>query len=1084
MSPKSIEEQYQKLTHREHVLQRSDTYIGSIITEPKEMYLPTTINDLSGLTLAKQTIDFNPGLIKLYDEILTNASDHSIRTSQVKKIKITVQPDHIIIENDGPGIPIEMHQDEKIYVPELLFGELISGENFDDTEDRVVGGRNGLGAKLTNVWSNKFIVECADGQKKFVQTFTNNMAQKTKPKITKLKRSYTKITFYPDLDRFGLEVITEDIQKILLRRALDVSVYCPQVKIYFNGELIPVRNFKDYMTLFLAEEREIFHEKINERWEFGVALTEEDEMEQISLANGITTYEGGTHINRIRNQLVQKIKTQLQKKYKEFKFADKDIARKLFLFVNTQIVNPQFNTQTKEKLISKMNAKQLGDGDISNNLIKKIVDSEIIEGVINWVEAKQNAKLANQTKKKNRPKIRKLDDANKAGSSKANQCALFLTEGDSAKSTAMRGLSVLGRDYYGVYPLKGKPLNVRDVTKDKIAANAEIKDIITAIGLQYGTKYHNTKDLRYGKVVIMSDQDYDGYHIKGLLINLFDAFWPELLQMDFLYEFITPIVRISKGNEHKYFYRLVDYKKWRDFGQTTGWFIKYYKGLGTIEPKESKKFFKEINKHLIRFHYRDEERTEDLIDMAFRKKRADDRKDWLLAYNPQQEIDKFTETTTIDSFIERELIEYSMESNIRQIPSVVDGLKPSQRKILYTMFTKNFKNQVKVSQLSGAIIEKAAYHHGPDSLDEAIVGLSQDFVGANNLNLLLPKGEFGSRVKGGKDCSASRYIFTCLNPLTRKIFRPEDDLILNYKKDDGQKIEPDWYLPILPFILINGANGIGTGYSTTIPAFNPNEIARWYTNKLQGKQNRKKILPFYRDFQGEIIWDDENQKYLCRGVIKSVEPRVYKITELPIGIWADNYLNHLDKMIEDKKIQEYEKDCNGDDIWIQVTTRQPIESDLYKYFSLEKSISTNNFHAFNPAGVLKKYADHYQIMEEFYDFRLEWYQKRKDYQLTKMKDQGKILTQKIRFIKAYLEDKIELKNKTKAEIVAKLKALKIKVEKDSYDYLLNMSLLSLSKEKITELNEQYQKLKNKVQSLEQKTPHEIWLEDLEELKKK
>lgn len=283
---------------------------------------------------------------------------------------------------------------------------------------------------------------------------------------------------------------------------------------------------------------------------------------------------------------------------------------------------------------------------------------------------------------------------------------------NSASSTAVEGFSVVGRDYFGSFPLKGKPLNVRDASLKKVHENDEIKNIISTLGLEFGRKYKSTRDLRYGKIVIMTDADVDGNHIKGLIINLFDTYWKELLQLDFIYEFITPIVKVTKGKETKYFYKLDDYNRWKETVNTKNWFIKYYKGLGTIEDFESEMFFKNIKKHLIKFNYENEEVTEDKIDMLFRKNRVNDRKAWLETYKPNNFFDKFSQKTTYTTFVENEMIEFSMEDNIRSIPSVVDGLKPSQRKVLYTLFKKNYKNEVKVSQFVGSVTELSAYHHG------------------------------------------------------------------------------------------------------------------------------------------------------------------------------------------------------------------------------------------------------------------------------------------------------------------------------------------------------------------------------------
>jgi DNA topoisomerase-2 len=705
---KTIEERYKKLTPKEHILKRPEMYIGNVYTETRKIFVFDEVDN----KFINQNVQYNAGFVKLYDEVLTNASDHYIRTGKVKYIKINVEKDHIIIENDGPGIPIVMHKEHKMYVPELIFGNLLSGENFDENDQRLVGGLNGLGTKLTNIFSKKFEVKTADGKKKYVQTFTNNMENKTKPSITKSTKNYTKITYYPDFEKFELKEITEDIQSIFLKRAMDIAAYSPKVKVYYNNNLIPIKSFKDYMLMHIESDSEFFYDKINDNWEIGISKSN-GSFQHVSMVNGISTYLGGKHVSYVIDNLIKLLLEKMTSKKTDIKAAT--IRNNLFVFVNCKIPNPVFSTQTKEFLTTKItNDILLNDELIKPNLIKKILASKIKDDIIKFASLQelQEAKKSTQDSKKVKVKIDKLDDANKAGdSSESMKCGIFLCEGDSANATVSRGLSVIGRDYYGSYPLKGKPLNVRDITLQKMRGNKEISDIITALGLEFGKKYTSTRTLRYGKVIIITDADYDGSHIKGLIINLFEIYWPELLELDFIYEFTTPIVKIRKGNKISYFYTFSEYKKWKE-KKETGFNVKWIKGLGTIEPQEAKLFFKNISKHLIKFNISDFIKERDLIDLAFNKKRVDDRKNWLLEYNQSTELDKFTTKQTYDNFFNTEFIEFSMSDNIRSIPSVVDGLKPSQRKVLYTLFGKPSKYDIKVSQLTGSIMEMAAYHHG------------------------------------------------------------------------------------------------------------------------------------------------------------------------------------------------------------------------------------------------------------------------------------------------------------------------------------------------------------------------------------
>ena len=507
---KTIEERYKKLTPKEHILKRPGMYIGNVYTEPTKMFVFEDTNEIKGNKFTNKVVEYNAGFIKLFDEVLTNASDHYIRTGKVKYIKITISKDHIIIENDGPGIPVELHKEHKMYVPELIFGNLMTGENFDENDQRMVGGLNGLGSKLTNVFSTKFIIETADGKKKYVQTFTDNMDKKTKPSITKSTKNYTKITYYPDFQKFEMSEITDETQSIFLKRAIDIAAYSPGVKVYYNDILIPIKTFKDYMKMFINDEEELFYEKIGDNWEIGIARSPNDMFQQVSMVNGISTHVGGTHVNYISNQIIKLLGEKIEKNNKGVNVKQSMIKNHLFLFLNCKIPNPTFETQSKENLTTKMISELIKDIEVSDNFVKKLASSQIKDDIVNFATLKefQEAKKSTQNGQKVKVRIAKLDDANKAGKTgESMKCGILLTEGDSAKSTAKAGISVVGNDYYGIYPLKGKPLNVRDVPLQKMRENDEIKDIIDIIGLEIGKKYTSTRTLRYGKVIIMADAD-------------------------------------------------------------------------------------------------------------------------------------------------------------------------------------------------------------------------------------------------------------------------------------------------------------------------------------------------------------------------------------------------------------------------------------------------------------------------------------------------------------------------------------------------------------------------------------------------
>lgn len=560
------------------------------------------------------------------------------------------------------------------------------------------------------------------------------------------------------------------------------------------------------------------------RWEVGAILanhlySDEEELPEdkhISFVNGINTKKGGKHVENVTRKVLTDFCDFAKTKKVDIKPGQ--LKHSVVLFINSTIVNPSFDSQSKEFLTTP--ATEFGSRpEYSGKLIQSLVKLGLLDEARYLLEAK-TLRDAKKTDGKKRSTIRgmaKLEDALWAGTARSNECTLILTEGDSAATSAISGLKEVGREKWGVFPLRGKLLNVRDITVQKFNANEELTSIKKILGLEQGKQYKGLSELRYGRVMIMADQDHDGSHIKGLLMNLFHAEWPGLLKSGFLCTLLTPILKASRGKSTISFYSIPEFNAWKDNNSMGGWKIKYYKGLGTSTPAEAREWFKEL--HEVKYEW--DEKTDDSINLAFNKKQADDRKKWLSHYDPKKMLIPDSGKAPYTDFVNNELIHFSNADNIRSLPHMIDGLKPSQRKILYSCFKRNLKDEIRVAQLAGYVSEHAAYHHGEASLNSTIVGMAQNFVGSNNINLLKPVGQFGSRLLGGKDAASPRYIHTYLDDIVNTIFRKEDTCLLKHIDDDGELVEPEYYLPVVPLLVINGSVGIGTGYSTDIPLTNP-----------------------------------------------------------------------------------------------------------------------------------------------------------------------------------------------------------------------------------------------------------------------
>lgn len=1113
MAKKTIEELYQKKTPIEHILLRPETYIGPVDQHQQPMYV------LEGGKIVNKEISYVPGLYKIFDEILVNAADNKIRDPSMSKIVVEISPEKISIWNNGKGVPIKIHKKENVYVPELIFGQLLTSSNYDDKEKKVTGGRNGYGAKLCNIFSKEFIIETGDSSENLVyyQRYSKNMSVREDPiiKNERVRESFTKITFKPDLKRFGMQSLDEETISLLKKRVYDMGATVKKVKVYLNGDEIPINSFKDYIALHDLPNGTDCAYVNSGRWEFAV-LASDEQFQQVSFVNSICTIKGGTHVTHILDTLVGPILEKLSRKEKSLTIKNHFIKNSIFLFINCLIVNPTFDSQTKETLT----LRAASFGSKCDPVKPKILD-EILKIVGDKIISQAKQKQTNQLKKtdgskKSKVQMKKLEDANKAGSKDSRKCSLFLTEGDSAKSFAITGIEsiVNGRDFFGAFPLKGKLVNVRDASHDKISKNEEINNLKKIVGLQHGKVYESVDSLRYGSVIIMTDQDHDGSHIKGLIINFFEHYFPSLLKIDgFLKEFITPIIKATKKQRARRaagetvsssvtelsaiqseilapddgypvghvleFYTIPEYDTWRESVQDgiKRWEVKYFKGVGTNKSEDAKLYFSNLGKHLKRFSTLvDSDKTH--IELAFSKTKADERKLWLHGCGPDIFLDHSNPVIEISDFINRELILFSMADNIRSIPSVVDGFKPGQRKVMFICLKNNITTSQKVVQLTGRVLEKAAYHHGEVSLQQTIIKLAQNFVGSNNINLLYPDGQFGSRRKGGRDAASARYISTRLAKITRFIFKEIDEELLEYIEDENVVAEPTYYVPIVPMVLINGADGIGTGWLTKIHNYNILDIIE-NIELLMNDKEVKKMTPWYRGFKGEIEEVSRN-KFNIAGVY-SVDEDELEITEIPIRVWTESYKEFLIEKSKNNAIKDFTEHHYNESIHFKVELMKE-EKDIGKMFNLEQQSLCNNFVCFDRNRKIRRYENAEEILKDFYSIRLEFYNLRKQFLIKALEHKIEILDNKKRFIQEFIDGDLIISKRRKVDICNDLEMRGYLKLDASFSYMLEMAIISLTAEKILSLQRERDRLQAELDDLIPKTPKDLWRIDLYILK--
>ena len=1111
----SLAKQYQQKTDKQHILDNPDTYIGSVEKVDSQLWI---FNEESKSIVLKN-IEYIPGLYKLFDEGIVNARDHVVRMIQssrtdkknVSYIETNISEDGTItITNDGNGIDIAKHPENGLWIPEMIFGHLRTSTNYDKEEKKIVGGKNGFGFKLVLIWSTYGYIETVDHTRglKYTQEFKSNLDELCTPKITKCSgKPYTKVVFKPDYARLQMpDGLTPDMLALLKKRVYDIGAVTDhsvkKVKILFNNEVVPVKNFQQYIDLYLGEKnanhpesKRVYETDTNDRWEYAVGLSMTHEFVQVSFVNGICTNKGGKHVDYIMGQICRKLVDYIEKK-KKVKVNASAIKEQLILFLRCDIENPAFDSQTKD-FMNTPSSKFGSACSVSDGFIEKVAKMGVMDMACSLTEAKDNklAKKTDGSKTKTVRGIPNLIDANFSGTEKSKDCILILCEGLSAMSGIVSGLSSSDRNTIGIYPLKGKVLNVRGEKTAKITENKEIAAIKKILGLESGKVYQTIDDvyssLRYGRIMVMTDQDLDGSHIKGLCINLFHSEWASLTQIPgFLCFMNTPILRAKKGSQTKLFYNDGEYETWKEtFGEQgpQGWTIKYFKGLGTSTAVEFKEYF--ANKKIVGFVHTGSE-SDNSIDKVFNKKRPDDRKTWLENYDKTSYLDTTHPEVSYEDFFDKEMIHFSKYDCERSIPNMVDGLKTSQRKVLFSAFKRRMTSEIKVAQFSGYVSEHSAYHHGEASLNGAIIKMAQDFVGSNNIHLLQPNGQFGTRLQGGDDAASERYIFTQLNPLARLLFPEIDDSVLSHINDDGVIVEPEYYVPILPFCLVNGVSGIGTGFSSDIPSYNPMVLVEYLKAKLANLQTEHiEFIPYYEGFKGTVTKVAEN-KFMVRGKYEKMGEDKIRITELPIGTWTMPYLKYLEDLLDGtvdkdgKKVVPILKDVTNlstelvVDILVQFPKGKLSTIDVESVLKLTTTVSTTNMHLFDADCKLHKYLSIQEIIDDFFVTRLKTFQLRKEAQLKDMYLLLSKLSNRARYILEVLSGNIDLRKKTNQQVVEMLEEFKFDKQEGDYKYLIKMPMDSVTEEHVDKIVREKEVTETELEILLKTSVEDMWLKEL------
>ena len=1096
-----------RLNWIEAILQRPEKEVGSIKTFSQEAWI------LDDNEVCMKKVKYNKGLVTIIKEILSNATDHyqECLNSDTPVTFITVNIDdegRITVTNNGKGFEVKKYRYEyndpdthevlifNTYPAEFCFRYPIVGSNFDDTKDRKGAGRNGLGAKVTNVLSTYFYVECIDAERKkmFTQEYRDNRSEVDDPVIRPITRktSQVSITFLPDYERFGWK--PSDTVPLLGFMCAGMAA-CTGVRVMFNDENLTkeygsMRKFAS--ALFPEKQFIIFTTQDSE-----VVLVESDPDSEereadsprtLAFVNAISVQQG-VHVDfwlkAIFPELVKAFNSRTGKS-----LGSKVSARMLYpyftVIINCLLVRPDLEGATKDSLAGPLPT------------VRKPTEAET-KRILKWTSFQRIIDRFSNKKPK------KVDQGSavdalwaKKGINREN-CNLFVAEGKSAQALINAGIDVLpdGRKANGSVPIRGKIRNISDLSTTAIMKNKEACLLIQLLGCERDKDYRKKKDyetLRYSSIYLATDQDDDGFHIRGLLLCLLHTWNSTLFQSDgfSIKGPSTPVVKLYKGpkfsmaNVKEVYYSLEEFKQ----SENTKLMVRYYKGLGTSSPAEFREYFRNLKE----VTYEPCKGLATLMRHAFSRKPEDAnvRKEWVL-----EGVENTTITVEgelpINNFFRNEFRLACSRNVIRAIPSVVDGMKDGQRKIIYV--ARQMKGDCKLSSIAGRVIDMTDYHHGEQSIYGTTVKLAQGFPGALNVPLMTDDGGYGSRENGGKCDTAPRYLIGSAREYVKYLFHPDDDELLEYNFESGKQLEPKFFVPILPLSVINRQIGIGSGFSTTIPSFNPLDAKRyleaWFT---YGEEARKhvKLTPWYRGFKGDIKTEDG--KVTLFGKLKETS-QGYDVTELPIGTSFIKFRKLLDDMQSRGAISSYDdSDCTISHPLFHLRTKQKLDLDDFAFQVGKKgnlgrslmvqTISLRNMVLLTTEEKPQKFESVYDIIDAYANIRLSYYVKRRKHLISKLQREFDIASSKRKFIMDVRKEKLDLRSPEDEVVSAMNERGYFKLEgNDPYSYLKSMHIWSLTETRAKQLENEMKSISEKLETLKNTKPKEMWQNDMDEFEK-
>jgi DNA topoisomerase-2 len=1140
-------EEYQRLEHADQIRLRPDTYIGASTGISTDGIWSARI--VGKGTLRTEPIDAQvaKAIIGVSKEIFDNATDNVIRSRtegiDPGGIDVLQSQNSITVRNHGKYIPIVIHHKEGIWTPQLLFGVLLTSDNYNDSIARFKVGRNGYGIKLANIFSDLFQVVIGDPERRlrYTQIWTGGMKQRSEPLIEQgyMGPGFTEITFVPDFAYFyetdqAQKVFLDTMNGVYLNRTLEMS-WAVNVKTTFNGVEHDYRDTMTYFNTHFASldpsQRRIHWKSEDGLQEFVVAETAKDPWVH-AFVNG-TPVHAGVHVNDYLKAIFDDLADDFEKKHKK-KLTVLHFKKHCCLLLRVMVNQPKFDSQIKRKLEKPASLKVQ---------LPKAVTKQALKWDIMIDELKKAFSIKDKDKKDVRLRPQRVDkviDALQANSSDPRErlkCTLFLTEGETGKTLFSKGCRFLpgGIEYNGGFPLRGKTMNVDRYNEEDVRNNKVLSNILTILNADPAIDYYKEPQkcnlLRYGKIGLMMDADYDGFHIDGLLINFIYSELRTLAPFEFVVILMTPVIEGTRGRERLTFYHQKQHAKWCRENDASGWDWKYKKGLGgwNTDPATLKRLFE--NPVIVTMEA--DAGADDVLKLAFHKKLTDERKKWIAAYNPDSEVVLRTPRPVSDFFME-EFRDYSKASVIRAIPRLMDGMKPVHRKILYTMFKKypirkKGRKFIKVPQIGGSVMEIGGYHHGEQALFTSIGNMAQNYItGPNNLQLLEGEGNFGDRRLRGLDASKPRYLSLRLHSIARYIYREEDDRLWEIQYDDGSPVEPKEMYPVIPMALVNKCEGIGTGWNCKIYPHDPRVVIEWVRQWVQEKKAKRHIpkeelnidvstkpelVPWWRDYDGRLVRVKNTpfEAYRNEGRFRYQFHTVF-VEQIPAEMSIDDY-DVWGKKQEDRFHEKPEEailrtfTCHAAPPFIDFRITG-MSNPTVERLNLVRVVSMSRLTLIDSGEIPKTYNYVFEIMCDWCLARLDIYEKRRLSLVSEYEGKVRLLTLKYFFIMDVVEGRLELRGRPKSEVIPYMLAkgypcgqnktkrkkkaaddeddedegvssLTIK-DKNNHDFL-SIPIGTITLERAQKLRNQLEAEQAKLVHYQNVIPEDLWLSDLSEL---